>query len=417
MTYAANLRGARAVRLIYPGCFVIPSSMILPLANALSFARVLLILATTFAVREIFYKIRGNGYALVVSDIMVFALCSWMLVALYYNTGAKALGGIGAVSAIEFVFAYLIGRTVFGTIETYYLFVSALRVVVSALCLWAMTDIISGVNIVFKIGQVLTGGTSAIEFTSYRFGLIRAQGAIEHPILMGTFFAICFVIFLHSTLSHIQKLIWCFVSLFGMGLALSSAPFLSCALSILLYLYYRAFDQKPWRFTLLMLVSLYSLFLIYFLADDPVRVMIDHLTLDPQTGLYRLQIWRWGLVNVRSAPFFGIGLADWIRGDEMSATIDSLWLVQTVRYGIPGSVLLALALLSTGITVAVGRLRPLGAEIEDARRGLAICIFLYAFAAFTVHIWGYNWIFLASLLGIRAGLTESQCRMRSYTSA
>jgi hypothetical protein len=166
-----------------------------------------------------------------------------------------------------------------------------------------------------------------------------------------------------------------------------------------------------------MLVSLYSLFLIYFLADDPVRVMIDHLTLDPQTGLYRLQIWRWGLVNVRSAPFFGIGLADWIRGDEMSATIDSLWLVQTVRYGIPGSVLLALALLSTGITVAVGRLRPLGAEIEDARRGLAICIFLYAFAAFTVHIWGYNWIFLASLLGIRAGLTESQCRMRSYTSA
>ena len=113
-------------------------------------------------------------------------------------------------------------------------------------------------------------------------------------------------------------------------------------------------------------------------------------------------------VNIETSPWIGIGTADWIRPTNMSATIDSLWLVQAVRYGIPAALLLALSCATTGISMRwnLRKAVSLDPAISSMSLGIGTSIFILFFCAFSVHFWGFVWLLLAALLGMRAGLTE-----------
>lgn len=404
--YRANSRLAYWIAWLFPGSLVAPSSLTI-VVGALTVPRIALFLASVWTFRELWRKLTMGGYVPIASDLLVPITAIWMLVTLGIHEGAKGLVGYGAVAAIEFALAYFLARVFFGTPAGFQQMVRVLRFVAAILVVTAFLDTISGQHLIWTIGRILSRAPLD-DIIVKRFGLVRAQGSLEHPILFGVFFVMCTLIIGHSALRAIEKIGWIAVCVVGILLPLSSAPVLSLLMSIATILFLRAFDRFPWRMLVLAAAAIFALVTFFALVDDPLTTLIQNLTYDPQTGLFRVLIWQWVGLNVERAPWIGIGFADWLRSEEMPSSIDSLYLIQTIRHGVPALILMVLSFLSTGVTMPLRPQRRYESErITVLRQGLAIVIFIIVFNAFTVHFWGSTWALLAIVLGARAGLTES----------
>lgn len=404
--YRTNTRLAYWVAWLFPGFLFAPSSLTF-VTGALTLPRLTLFAAAVPAFRELWRKLTTGGYIPIASDVLVPLMSFWMLLTLGILEGVKGLVGYGAVAAIEFTLAYVVARVFFGTTSGFQQMIRVLRFVLVLLVITAVLDTLTGQHFVWTIGRILSHAPLD-DVPARRFGLVRAQGSLEHPILFGVFFVVCLLMIGHSAMRTSEKGLWITVCLLGVLLPLSSAPLLSLNMSIGTILFLRAFDRFPWRMVVLLTTALFLLTTFFALVDDPLTTLIRNLTYDPQTGLFRVQIWQWVGLNVARAPWMGIGFADWLRSDDMPPSIDSLYLIQTIRHGFPALVLLILSMLSTGITMPLRpQTRYPNPQITILRQGLGIVIFIIFFNAFTVHFWGATWTLLALVLGARAGLSES----------
>lgn len=405
--YRANARFAYVAALLCLGPLAAPSSLTIA-AGALTLQRIALFLVSLPIGIELFRKVTSGGYLPTASDVVVPLMAAWILVTLYVNEGIKSLVGYGAVSAIEFLVAYFLARVYFGTPTGFNQFIKVLKIIVLLITITALLDTLLSQHVSWTIGRILSG-TSAEDIVSWRFGLIRAQGSLENPILLGVFMVICIILLASSGLPDTEKPIWISIGLLGVLLPLSSAPLLSLFMSATMFLMLRTVNRFPWGILFIVLFAIYTFSAFLLLVDDPLRTLIRNLTIDPQTGLYRVTIWQWAAYNIRRAPWTGIGFTDWVRDSEMSSTMDSLYLVQAVRFGLPAAILLVLSMVTTGITMPLrAQILYRREDIRSLRQGLSIAIFILLFNAFTVHFWGAIWTMLAIVLGCRAGLTESQ---------
>ena len=133
--------------------------------------------------------------------------------------------------------------------------------------------------------------------------------------------------------------------------------------------------------------------------------------LDPEAGWYRQAIWATAGPMVLGSPVFGIGVQDdwaWQSNDVLSGpTVDSLWLRAAMMFGIPGSFLIFLTLVSAFWLGPVDR----APGLSDAERRLSVALgvvtTMAVFLGFTVHFWGTCWILLAIFPAIRANLAEA----------
>lgn len=411
--YRVNPAESHLVAWLVLASFMVPNDFNLPLAGGLTVMRVCLLAAFVPTIFVLVRKLRERGFILVLSDIVVLLMAVWIMAVMVVHAGPKALVSVSGITGIEFAVAYFVARTFFGTPAGLSQFARVLRIVVPCLILLALIDTASGTNIVGKVASsifprnVSTDGITASP-TAYRLGLVRARGAIEHPILFGTLMLTAGILFyaaIENLSVRVQLMAMCF---FGICLSLSSAPFLGLAIFLALLAINDTFDRRSWRYALMLALALYVIALVAIFVDDPIRTLINSLTFDPQTGLFRMLIWEWVGLNLQHAPWIGLGNDDWLRAEDMSGSIDSLWLVQSIRYGYPAAALLALSLLTPGIALPlVARRRYPSREISAARFGTAAILVIMAFLAVTVHFWGSAWIMLAMVLGIAAGLTES----------
>lgn len=414
--YTFNERKSYLVSLLFPGFYVFPSSISFGALNIIGAA---ILLVGAAAIRELYHKITNGRFVLVLSDITVLAMTVWMIAALCMNIGLSAIVGAGSFSALQFLFTYLTCRVFFSNPATFEIFVDRMVYVVGVVLVYAILDILTGRNIVSSFGYMISQGTPShvLAAEAYRFGLVRAEGSIEHPILMGIFFVISGILFCHSRMTWMRKSVALSICGAGIVLALSSSPIISVGLASGMILYFNVLSTKPWAKLLLFGVFGYAIALILLTVEQPIHALIKTFTLDPQTGLYRMEIWRWAAVNVRLSPWTGIGNRDWIRGAEMSATIDSLWLVQSIRYGLPATALLILTAMTTGVALSLHKKpREPARALSTLSLGLGIAIFVLVFNGFTVHFWGTVWFYLAAVLGMRAGLTEAAILSKGWTS-
>ncbi|KQS80566.1 hypothetical protein ASG25_02995 [Rhizobium sp. Leaf384] len=405
--YQIDAKMAYILPWLFPMSIVFPATFALPLANALTVPRLFLFFTIYPTIREIYRKLTGGGYVPVLSDVMVILMTMWMVIVIVIHQGPKGLIGFGSLSAIEFAAGYFMARVFFGTPIGFNQFTRVLPIVVGLVLATALVDTASGQALFAKIGQQMTGGPPVEPFPK-RFGLVRAQGSLEHPILLGIFFVMSSVLLFFSDLKPLRKVFWIGVCLFAMLLPLSSAPILSMTMAFGLILLLNRVKNIPWATMMIFLVGIFFVASFMILVDNPVLTLINNLTLDPQTGVFRTLIWKWALLNIERAPLIGIGFDDWMRAEDMPTSIDSLYLVQAIRFGIPALALLVLALLTTGVTM---QSRPLvrypNPAIDFIRTGLGVCIFIILFNAFTVHFWGADWVLLAIVMGMRAGMTEA----------
>jgi hypothetical protein len=384
----------------------IPSQVILPIEVAKitamrAFLLVLIIPAFFAFLRALVTKRRR----LRVSDALVGLTSFWIMAALTTTEGLEVSIVSGVLAVMELAGGYLLMRAFVNSRSDVEIFVSTLAGAMVFLVMVAVFDHLSGQNFVTETLSRLTGRPT--NETQYRHGFLRARAMLDHAILFGTLSAFAAVVLSYGLRSAILRVAGLGLCMFGVLLAMSSAPLIALVLALGVMTYDRLMGSYAGRWRLLLVAIGSAVLLLLVIRDDPIRVILRNFTLDPATGYYRLLIWEYAGAEALSSPWVGIGFRDWSRMSGMSGSVDSLWLVLAMVYGIPCSVLLAATVLS-----AMWRSGPVVPErfldpyLTRMRTGLSIVLCLAIVVGFTVHLWAVMWTLLGALTGLRTTLEE-----------
>lgn len=367
----------------------------------LTFTRLIFLVLTPVVFMKWGQKISSGSYRFVASDLFVFLTAFWMFLgpSVTYSFG-DALQHSGPV-VLEYLIAYMSTRFLLSSHGQAVVFVSLLCLIISIVVVDASLDILTGRYVTRIFVDQLTGYNKVWNAADeFRFGLLRAAGPVEHPILFG--FA-CGIGLVLAAAVKIKRRKFC-LALCGLGVAISfsSAPQQSAVMGLGLLCYDRLFSRLPHKWLILSLPPVIAFGSLAMATKSPFGHLFDVLTIDPQTAYYRLYIWNSIGPLVLESPFFGVSLD----ASDYQGSVDSLWLVLSLVYGVPCAILTALSLIGCCSLSVSGRSARLA--LSEVRLGLAlgIVMFLIIFMGFTVHFWGSVWILIGLLTGLRAHIGE-----------
>ncbi|WP_375308237.1 hypothetical protein WI560_12420 [Bradyrhizobium sp. A11] len=390
-----------AVPLLLMG-IVLPSGLQVLIAGAkLTPTRIALILLLMPALAQLLQPTRR----LLLSDGLAGTLALAMVGAAAYAAGPQS--AFSAVAeALDFVGAYFVARAFVlepPAVQQFIRLVKAFTAI--AICV-AVADVLTGHWIVREIMATLLpqpdsfvdDGKSSAD--GVRAGLRRAIATFDHPILYGVFCSLAAAIVLFSTASPIKRLSWACLCFFGGLLSLSSAAVMGMVLVVSSYVYDRLLCRLPWRWHLLWIGAGMFLVAVTAVTNNPLSWLLSHATLEPQTGFYRLMIWDAVSAQVWQSPLTGAGFVTF-GYYLLDRTVDSVWLVTSLHYGIPVTILLIVLNLSAMLPVP-------GLRSTEIQRGFTIACMVFLFTGLTVHFWNYMWTFWGVCIGVRASLREWQ---------
>jgi hypothetical protein len=375
--------------------------------------RLILLLLTPIVVMRLGQKIAAGRYRFIASDFFVFIAAIWMFLGpTIIGDFGEALRHSGPV-ALEYLISYLATRMLLAKRGHALAFVSWLCFIISIVAIDGLIDTATGKYATRELLGQITGYTDlSYKFDLYRFGLLRATGPVEHPILLGFDCAAGLLIAFATNITLRRfSIVFCTV---GVVIAFSSAPQQSVIMGLGLMTYGHLLAAVRSRWILLIgSVAICSAGL-FLLVGSPFVTLIKATALDPSTGYYRLYIWNSLGPIVLDRPFFGIPPE--LSAQVYNGTVDSLWLVLSLLYGIPCAVFTGLAMITACSRVERGGKTFLTHEEGRLALVLSIVIFLAIFGGFTVHFWGSTWILVGLLVGLRAHLGELASLNASATS-
>jgi O-antigen ligase len=370
----------------------------------------------------------SGRYRFVASDLLMLLTLVWMIAAPATVDGlARALQTAGS-EALRLVVPYALMRFVLRGKEEVHATTRLFCIVAAIAGLLGILDTVTGHYVLRSTLASITGydfynpeATTAADYNNlHRLGLLRAEGPLDHPIMFGI--TMCYALLLSRDLDHRCRIFCWFGCGIGLFLSLSSAPWQGMAAGLALATY-ASVARFPKRWLVLVVVGGLMLTTIFVISSDPIAWVIGHLTLDPMTGWYRMLTWHHAGELISQSPIVGIGLEEnWQRPDWMafSNSVDSLWLRLAMKYGIPGSLLIAFALIgSSSLAVRQTRANPSGIGEREARLAsmLGIITFLTIYLGFTVYYFGSLWTTIGMLAGMRAYLGQLSAEGMGYVTA
>jgi hypothetical protein len=378
----------------------------------LTVTRLLFLVLTPTLFYRLFKKISAGRYRFVPSDLAVVLAGIWMFV------GPGVIDGFGAAVAhsgpvaLEFCIGYWSMRLLLSEQGHAWSAVNLLCSTISVVALLGLLDSVTDKYLVREWSMAVTGYVQPLSGGGLEhrlFGLLRAMGPLEHPILFGL--ACGLGVLLAASLPVRTRYLKIIVCSAGAFLSFSSAPLQGVLIGGALLLYERVLSRFNKRWSILTICFAIFSAAVLLGVQDPLGVIIRHLIFDPSSGYDRLLQWTIaGGTLLQSSPWFGMGfvLPDTLTDQLISGThsIDSLWLEAALLYGIPGSALIGLSLIGATLISTQGprvNLTPIELRLGTV---LSILIVVIVFTAFTVHLWGTDWILVALLVGIRAHLGE-----------
>jgi hypothetical protein len=344
-----------------------------------------------------------RGRRLLLSDLFACAIATWMIGAVLLTGNLGSLASAVAES-LEFCGGYLVARAFFFGPVALHSFMRVLKILAFTSIIFAMADTISGRLI---LHDTIASIVHALPpDAQYRRGMVRAASTFDHAILFGAFCSLVATILLYSELSVLRGILWVGLCLFGCILSLTSAALMSFSIFLAAYTYDRSMRRYRWRWgALWMVVAVFGL-AVFLITNRPLGWVLSHLTLDPQSGYFRLMIWDAALVYIAQSPMTGFGV-DLLNHPILDATVDSVWLVFALRFGVPMIMLLFLTNVATFLPVGqVSNDRAGDSYMEGMRTGFTMVLVMFMFIGLTVHFWNYMWIFWGLCIGIRASLRE-----------
>jgi hypothetical protein len=338
--------------------------------------------------------------------ILLHALCAALAMLVVHGTSEIPFAGR---YIIETFGAYLVARCFIRSADDFAAAVRVHFILIMALLPLAFFESVTGYNIIHALS-----GRSAPTTIGERWGLERAYGAFDHPILYGVFCASSLALVFYVlgqgrfTLKAARLVGVVFAATF---FSLSAGPFATLVVQCGLTAWNFVTRRIPYRWWIL-----FGLFLAAYITIDilstrsPVRVFATYFTFSGHTAYDRIGDWTWGMVNIRQNPLFGVGLNDWVREPWMSASLDAFWVVQAMCYGVPAFLLQASALLV--LCFAVGRRRFRDPRLKAYRAGWVIAIVALIIAGLSAHFWNAIYCLVMFLQGSGVWLLTVKDRRR-----
>jgi len=360
---------------------LVPTAMSLDIFGMrLSMYRVILLLLALPLLNAYFTRVKKNP-----CDKFVFGLSFWMFISLLINHGTAGFQS-AAIAAIETILPYLMIRVYVVGEEQIMKVIKVYLFSILLLPLFTIPENLYG----FSLFNEVFGGEIQGE---KRLGFYRAQGPFDHPILLAIYCGVGLVLaVIFPGFGKIKK----GVIITGTLSALSSIGFILVGLQIgiLAIRKYLKYSLKKY-----LIISLGAYVFVELVANSSaLSVVFRYLTLNPQTGYFRMMIWDYGLNNVFDNPWFGLGFADWVRPSWMPPSIDSFWLLLSVRHGIPVFLFLVFILLAVFRNVN---------KKSDVSVYLAISFFVFCVGGITVHFWNSAYILFFVILGLNINAIET----------
>ncbi len=347
--------------------------------------------------------ISGRFGRITATDILFMLHLVWASVALGVNNPDKVIENIGS-AGLEFLGGYMMTRAYVRNKADFTALCRFLAWLVIFTLPFALVESQTGDPVIIQLLDRIPGiQVPSNVYHPPRLGLLRAQVMLVHPIHYGLFcstaFALVFV-GLHDGMSSYRRWAMAGVVALCTFLSLSSGAFLALILQFGLIAWSMMIGRqgRSW----LILLAIFSV--CYAIVDtisnrSGIEVFLSYATLSPGTAYWRTIIFEWGMKNVWANPIFGLGLNDWVRPYFMySGSMDNFWLVNAVRYGIPGFLLLAggygLALWQ------VGR-RDFSSDpvLSNLRLAWMITFCGLTFTLCTVHVWATLYAFVFFMFG------------------
>jgi O-Antigen ligase len=356
----------------------------------------------------------GKSRRLLLCDLFAFAIAGWMLVAGISTGGMIALSHATAGEALDFFGGYLIARAFFFGPLALTTFIRVLEAFAIVAILLGVADHMSGRLIVHDtIGSIVHA--SNLPVAGYRLNTVRAASTFDHEILFGVFCAVVAAILLYWEQSLLRWSLAISLCSLGCILSLSSAAVMALSMILIGYTYDRLMRRYSWRWTLAWAIAGVLILALILMANHPLNWIILHATFDPQSGYYRYLIWGTAIDYIARAPLTGYGYVRF--NNQFLESVDSIWLIYSLRFGIP----MAMLLLLTNIAAILPTKWKSGYRKDDPymdgmRRAFTFALLVFMFTGLTVHFWNFMWMFWGVCIGIRASLRELsiEIRGRSY---
>jgi hypothetical protein len=366
----------------------------------LSPARLLLLVLAPVLLSRAIRLISAGNYRFVLSDILVLVTGLWILFALLQTEGLPDALTHGGPLALEFCGGYMATRLLLSRHGQAVSLINFLCCGIGVVGILGIFDTLTGQYFTHELMRSVFGGRM-LGVSEYRLGLLRATSSIIHPILFGMTCAFGFLI---SAFVPIKNRIFAVAGCgTGLFLALSSAPMQGIIMAFFLLSYNMVAARFKFRWVAIAVLSATTLTIIFMTVSNPLGYIFNHLTFDAQSAYFRIYIWEMATVAVKDSPWVGWGMI-FPEVYDIPGTVDSIWLVWALHFGIPASVLLGFSLLLSASLPAKGP----GVNLTHAERRLGtilgILIFLILFLGFTVHFYDEGWIIVPMLAAVRTHL-------------
>ena len=336
-------------------------------------------------------------------DIFISLYAFWIGLCLIVNHGLEKIPFAG-ITIVEAFGGYMLGRVLIRNAADYKMFFRYffffLLILFPAVIFEQMTRRLI-INEFFD--QIFPFVYRYVDH-EIRMGLNRVQATFEHPISFGLFCSIGVAnyFYLYSS-ERMKSIAMMSFTAFMTFMSLSSAPILSMIVQFGLILWDKITNGK-W-IILIVFVAISYVIVDIISNRTPIEVFIQYATFNQNTAYNRIHIWNYGIQNVYMNPIFGLGLNDWERIWWLHASMDNFWLVNAVRYGIPGFLFLAVGILQMNIQVA--RRKNLNFEESQCRLAYLVSGVGWYFTLSTVHIWSAMFVLFMFYVGAGAWMLEA----------
>ncbi len=364
-----------------------------------------------FLIPTFLYLLRSalmGGFRFAWLDLLLAFACAWIWLASYMSSNSVVAAMVqGGAHTMDIALPYFVARFAIRSPQDLRILLVLIAPGVAVMGGVVMLESIIGRHLIQPFLAMITGAPNRLG-VEIRLGLMRGSASFPHPILAGICLASFLPLYLMSGLRGWPKLIGAAGAVGGF-FTMSSAALLGLVVSAALYAYdwlTELIGNLTWR---LFLFATSILYVAVELTSNSgfFGLLVRYASLNTVSAYNRVLIWKYGTQNVAKHPLFGIGYNDWERPAWMqwtsSFSMDHFWLLLSVRFGLPVSLLL---IVVTGGAVILLALRSIDRRAVDARlmRGVAISLAVFAFGAVSVALWANALVWFFMLTGIAVSL-------------
>ncbi len=340
------------------------------------------------------YVFRRVGPVLL-ADWLFLAFVLWTGVAFAVNHPIGEIIEPFGIHTVEFMGGYMLARVAIRSSADFMRVVWTLFILVAALLPFALIESISGRPVLLEI---IPGTTVKPIYADARLGLRRAQTIFVHPILFGVFVSSGLGLFWYALRPQSLKFIGAPLAVAATFVSLSAGALLSVVAQSIFIGWETLLRTLRRRWRLFFVLSVAGYVTIDLLSNrTPFHVLVTYGTFYQSSAYGRITIWNYGIENVWANPVFGLGLRDWARPAWLPDSVDNFWLLNAMRYGLPGIALFIAALIVMIRQVALAAL-----TTPDDRRARAAYLVVFGgitIAGGTVHYWHAMLAFVMLLYG------------------